>query len=239
MLSLQRKMAPQCPIRYPLGKTQNAWVKVTQSCLTFCDPMDYTVYGILPARILKWVAFSFSRGPSHPRGKTKISHITGGLFTSWATRETQEYWSGQPIPSPVALPHPGIRSGSPTLQVDSLTTELSGKMQNKFSQNNLSNYFLSSGKSWAGSLFFDTVSVVCQRVWELEGFYQLCNNQQVFNKALILSSKYILSHFSLFWLCATPSLGFSRQVHWSGLPFPSPMHKSEKWKWSYSAMSDS
>ena len=49
----------------------------------------------------------------------------------------------------------------------------------------------------------------------------------------------LLSHFSHFWLCATPSLGFSRQEHWSGLPFPSPMHKSEKWKWSCSVMSDS
>ena len=32
---------------------------------------------------------------------------------------------------------------------------------------------------------------------------------------------------------ASPSLGFSRQEHWSGLPFPSPMHASEKWKWSH------
>ena len=37
---------------------------------------------------------------------------------------------------------------------------------------------------------------------------------------------------------APPSLGFSRQEHWSGLPFPSPMHESEKWKWSRSVMSD-
>ena len=36
-----------------------------------------------------------------------------------------------------------------------------------------------------------------------------------------------------------PSLGFSKQEQWSGLPFPSPMHKSEKWKWSRSVMSDS
>ena len=35
------------------------------------------------------------------------------------------------------------------------------------------------------------------------------------------------------------SLGFSRQEHWSGLPFPSPMHESEKWKWSHSVVSDS
>ena len=37
---------------------------------------------------------------------------------------------------------------------------------------------------------------------------------------------------------APPSLGFSRQEHWSGLPFPSPMHESEKWKWSCSVVSD-
>ena len=38
---------------------------------------------------------------------------------------------------------------------------------------------------------------------------------------------------------APPSLGFSRQEHWSGLPFPSQMHESEKWKWSCSVVSDS
>ena len=40
-------------------------------------------------------------------------------------------------------------------------------------------------------------------------------------------------------LPGSPSLGFSRQEHWSGLPFPFPMHESEKWKWSHSVMSDS
>ena len=37
----------------------------------------------------------------------------------------------------------------------------------------------------------------------------------------------------------SPSLGFSRQEHWSRLPFPSPMHESETWKWSRSVVSDS
>ena len=37
-------------------------VKVIQSCLTLCDSMNYTVHGILQARILEWVAFPFSRG---------------------------------------------------------------------------------------------------------------------------------------------------------------------------------
>ena len=44
-----------------------------------------------------------------------------------ATREAQEYWSGEPNPSPADLPDPGIEPGSPTLQADSLPTELSGK----------------------------------------------------------------------------------------------------------------
>ena len=38
---------------------------------------------------------------------------------------------------------------------------------------------------------------------------------------------------------APPSLGFSRHEHWCGLPFPSPNHESEKWKWSCSVVSDS
>ena len=61
-------------------------VKFTQSCLTLCDPMDYIVHGILKARILEWVAFPFSRVSSQPRNPTGISCITGGFFTSWATR---------------------------------------------------------------------------------------------------------------------------------------------------------
>ena len=56
------------------GKTKSLEkVKVTQSCLTLCDPMDYTVHGTLQARILEWVAFRFSRGSSQSRGQTQAS----------------------------------------------------------------------------------------------------------------------------------------------------------------------
>ena len=58
------------------------------------DPMDYTVNGILQARILEWVAFPFSRESSQPRDWTLVFHIAGKFFTSWTTREAQEYWSG-------------------------------------------------------------------------------------------------------------------------------------------------
>ena len=79
----------------------------------------WTLHGILQAGILEWVAFPFSRGSSQPRDRTQVSHIAGRLFTSWATREAQEHWSGQPIPSPGDLPNPGIKLGSPALQADS------------------------------------------------------------------------------------------------------------------------
>ena len=56
-------------------------------------------------------------------------------------------------------------------------------------------------------------------------------------KASATATAAAASHFSRVRLCATPemaahqaplSLGFSRQEHWSGLPFPSPMHETEK-----------
>ena len=57
-------------------------MKITQLCLTLCNPMDYTVHGILQARILEWVAFPFSRRSSQSRDQTQVSRIAGGFFTS-------------------------------------------------------------------------------------------------------------------------------------------------------------
>ena len=56
-------------------------VKVTQLCPT--------LYGILQARILEWVAIPFPRGSSQPRNWTQVSCNAGRFFTSWATREAQ------------------------------------------------------------------------------------------------------------------------------------------------------
>ena len=56
--------------------------KVTQLCPTLCDPMAYTVHGILQARILEWVDIPFSRGSSQPKDRTQVSHIAGRFFTS-------------------------------------------------------------------------------------------------------------------------------------------------------------
>ena len=101
-------------------------MKVAQSCPTLCDPMDYTVHGILQARILEWVAFPFFRGSSQPRDPSQVSHIAGGFFTSWATREAliQVFSSVQLSPSVVSdslrpheLPHARPPCPSPTLEV--------------------------------------------------------------------------------------------------------------------------
>ena len=58
-----------------------------QSCLILCDPVDcslpgFSVHGILQARILEWVTFSFSRGSSQPRDRTQVSCIVSGFFTT-------------------------------------------------------------------------------------------------------------------------------------------------------------
>ena len=64
-------------------------VKVAQLCPTLCDPMDYTLHGILQARILEWIAFAFSRGSSQTKDQTHISCIAGRFFTSWAIKEAR------------------------------------------------------------------------------------------------------------------------------------------------------
>ena len=87
----------------------------------------YDSHGILQAKILEWAAFSFSRGSFQPRDRTQVSCIAGGFFTSWATREAQEYAVGSLSVFQQIFLTPGIKPGSPALQVDYLPTELSGK----------------------------------------------------------------------------------------------------------------
>ena len=75
------------------------WVKseVTQSCPTLCDPMDcslpgFSVHGIFQARILEWVAISFSRGSSPLRDQTQVSHISGTCFYPLSYQGSWWYW---------------------------------------------------------------------------------------------------------------------------------------------------
>ena len=69
------------------------WSKVKSlSRVRLCDPMDCSlqgssVHGVFQARVLDWVAISFSRGSSQLRDRTWVSHIARRHFTVWATRE--------------------------------------------------------------------------------------------------------------------------------------------------------
>ena len=90
------------------GKLSCECVLVAQSCLTLCDPMDYSppvssVHGIFQARILEWVAISYSRGSSQHRDGIRVSCTSGRFFTVSATREAS--YSYDP-----ALLLPGIYS---------------------------------------------------------------------------------------------------------------------------------
>ena len=66
--------------------------EVTQLCATPCDPTDCSlpgssVHGFFQARVLEWVASSFSRGSSRPKDQTQVSRTVGRRFTVWANRE--------------------------------------------------------------------------------------------------------------------------------------------------------
>ena len=86
------KVTPSCPtLCDPMDYTVHGLkalkpianeVKVAQLCATVCNPMGYTVHGIMQARILEWVAFPFSRGSSQPRDRTQVSRIASRFFTS-------------------------------------------------------------------------------------------------------------------------------------------------------------
>ena len=115
------------------------------------------------------------------------------------------------MPSSRDLPNPGIEAMSPALQVDSLPAEPPGKPKN----------------TAVGSLSLR------------QGLFQTeeSNRGLLYCRMILYQLLLLLSHFSRVRLCETPwtaahqappSLGFSRQEHWSGLPFPSPMHESEK-----------
>ena len=83
------------------------WSEVAQSCPTLCDPVDCSpprssVHGIFQARVLKWIAVSFSRGFSRPRDRSQFSHIISKMLYHLShqgnpTGRRQVRWSGIPI----------------------------------------------------------------------------------------------------------------------------------------------
>ena len=161
--------------------------------------MDYTIHRILQAIILEWVTIPFSKGIFQTRDWTQVSHIIGGFFTSWATSEAQEYWSGQPIASPADILDWGIELGTP--------------------------YYRRLFTVWATREAH--CHKTNQEMWDWENNTSGGGNWQI--KHMVQKNRMcILSCVQLFatpWTIdhqAPLSIGFCRQEYWSGLPFPSP-----------------
>ena len=81
-------------------RSEVKWSEVSQLCPTLCNPMECSLPGssiheIFQARLLEWVAISFSRRSSWPRDRTQVSCAVGRRFTVWATREVTRDMEGQ------------------------------------------------------------------------------------------------------------------------------------------------
>ena len=85
--SLEMKICFSTWASYPSFGKWKSEIEIAQSCLILCDPVDFSlpgssVHGIFQAKVLEWVAISFSRGSSWPRDRTQISHIVGRCLLS-------------------------------------------------------------------------------------------------------------------------------------------------------------
>ena len=101
-------------------------MKVALLCPTLCDPMDYTVHGILQARVLEWVDFPFSKGSSQPRDRTQVSQIAGRFFTAEPPGKPKNTGVGG-YPFFRRFSWPRNQTKIPALQQQSLLAELPKK----------------------------------------------------------------------------------------------------------------
>ena len=163
----------------------------------------------------------------------------------------QEYWSGLPLPSPEDLPDPRINLHLLQWREDSLALSHHIQDQNCVKglrihcQNSI--FFLKKVCAQTKSfvlLYISTNDIFLKNGYSGRNLPRKCLQNLILLSAATTAARSLQSCLTL---CdpiegthqAPPSLGFSRQEHWSGLPFPSPMHESEKWKGSRSVMSDS
>ena len=149
--------------------------KSLQSCPTLCDPMDYTVHGILQARILEWVVFS----------------LLQGIF-----------------------PNPGIKPRSPALQADSLLSAAAADAAAKLLQSCPTLCDPIDG-SPLGS-FVPGILQARTLEWVATSFSNAWKRKV---KVTSLSRVWLSDPMTAAYQ-APPSMGFSREEYWNGLPLP-------------------
>ena len=157
---------------------------LSSSCLTLSNPTNCSLpaslsMGILPARILEWVAMPFSRGSSQPRDWTQVSHIAGRFFTIWATREAHQVLAATAAKSLQSCPTLPTIDGSPP------GSPVPGILQAR----TLEWVAISFSSAWKWKVKVKSLSRVRLSAAPWTAAYQ-----------------------------APPSMGFSRQEYWSGVP---------------------
>ena len=93
-------MRPYCIAEGEKKKMQSVFrtyikVQIARSCLTLCNPMDYTVHGILQARILGWVAFPFSRDLPNPGIEPRSPELQADSLSAESQRRSKNTGMGR------------------------------------------------------------------------------------------------------------------------------------------------
>ena len=119
---------------------------VTKSCSALfetmvCSLLGSSVRGVFQARILEWVAISFSWGSSQLRDQTHVCPHCWWVLYQLSHKGNPKILEWVAYPFPRGLPNPGFKPGSPTLQADSLPTELSGKPRKMYKGSLLFTFF--------------------------------------------------------------------------------------------------
>ena len=166
-----------------------------------CSPPGSSIHGILQARILEWAAVPFSRGSSQHRDWTQVSGTAGRFFTVWATMEAWAPWNHYcsicvwwAYPAAATAAAKSLQS-CPTLCDPIDGSTLGSAIPGILQARTLEWVAISFSNAWKWKVKVKSLS----RVWL----------------------------FAITWTAAyqaPPSMGFSRQEYWSGVPLPSPGH---------------
>ena len=158
------------------------------------SPPGSSVHGILQARILEWVAISFSRRFSRPRNQTEVSSIAGRRFTVWATKEA---------PKTKRITHQQYNLAAAVAKslqsCPTLCDPINGSPP---------------GSPVPGILkarILEWVAISFSNAWKWKVKVKLLSCVR------LLVTPWTAAHQ------APPSMGFSRQEYWSGVPLPSPI----------------
>ena len=177
-------------------------VLVAHSCLTLCDPIGCSppgssVHGILHARTLEWVENPFSRGSSWPRDWTWVSHITDRFFTIWVTRETSyplylysNHWWNRT--------NPGVAAAAAAAKSLQLCPTLCDPIDGSPPGSAVPGILQARTLEW--------VAISFSNAWKWKGKVKSLSYVRLF------VTPWTVAHQ------APPSMGFSGQEYWSGLP---------------------